>query len=210
MIRQTQNPALCLKANCVFGDHISFCNISAIMQRCVLFSALLLVIIAAASVLADYDVANGPSLPNVEYHGNQRISTLKSVASIRLVRNTAAGHICSAAILNTRYVLTVAHCTAYRTVQSLRIRVGAQPNGRSDGVNHEVSFVQQHPKYDSFRRLNDIALIRSRTAFVFGANVSPVAIGAVSSAYASSFGQLTGWIQQKNVSSVLCSSLYEL
>lgn len=103
---------------------------------------------------------------------------LTHVASVQSV--TGPKHLCGAAIISTKYLLTVAHCTAYRSASELRVRVGSKQL-YENGVLHAVSQIHQHNKYNSFRRLNDVAIIRTVRPIVLTDTVRTVAIASMTS-----------------------------
>ncbi|XP_022821665.1 trypsin CFT-1-like [Spodoptera litura] len=84
-------------------------------------------------------------------------------------------HICGSTILNNRSVLTAAHCLDGVAPGQLKIRVGSSFRS-SGGVVHNAIQNIMHPAYNFRTFDNDIAILRSATAFSFNNNVRAASI----------------------------------
>ncbi|XP_047506076.1 trypsin, alkaline C-like [Pieris napi] len=78
---------------------------------------------------------------------------------------------CGGTIINNRSVLSAAHCFIGNTIRQWRMRVGST-NSNSGGVVHNTNAIIIHPQYNSRILDNDVAVIRTNSAFNFNANVA--------------------------------------
>ncbi|XP_072936661.1 ovochymase-like [Epargyreus clarus] len=85
---------------------------------------------------------------------------------------TGANHrqSCGGAIINNRSILSAAHCFLGDPVNRWQIRVGST-NANSGGSVSNTNAIIIHPSYNRATLDNDIAILRSASNFVFGANV---------------------------------------
>ncbi|CAG4954293.1 unnamed protein product [Colias eurytheme] len=100
---------------------------------------------------------------------------------------------CGGTIINNRSVLSAAHCFFHDPPSRWRMRVGST-FGSSGGVVHITNNIIMHPQYNDNTLNNDVAIVRSNTAFVYNANVAPGSIA--SSNYFLADGQVVwaiGW-----------------
>lgn len=120
-------------------------------------------------------------------HGGEqaRPAQFRHQVSLRLRSSgTAYTHICGGAILNSRYIITAAHCysTQFPQPERYRIVTGALLNNGNDGVNYNVrrwtrhegflaNFTQPNP-----RVLNDIAVVQTTTPINFNRLTGPIAL----------------------------------
>ncbi|KAJ0182337.1 hypothetical protein K1T71_001706 [Dendrolimus kikuchii] len=83
---------------------------------------------------------------------------------------------CGGVIINTRSVLTAAHCPSGDVVNRWRIRVGST-YASSGGIVHSLSNYFIHPNYNRLAALDsDIAILRSATTIVYNSNVQQARI----------------------------------
>ncbi|XP_045505392.1 trypsin CFT-1-like [Colias croceus] len=85
---------------------------------------------------------------------------------------------CGGTIINNRSVLSAAHCFYRDRANQWRMRVGSS-FASSGGVVHNTNSLILHPWYNDNTLDNDVAIVRSNTAFTFNANV---ARGSIASA----------------------------
>ncbi|XP_012218725.1 chymotrypsin-2-like [Linepithema humile] len=85
-------------------------------------------------------------------------------------------HFCGGVVLNKNYVLTAAHCASGKDVKTISATVGTTDLRRPYAVRLiESSYV--HKQYDRNNSwINDIALLKLKSPFVFSTLVSPVAL----------------------------------
>ncbi|CAH4023583.1 unnamed protein product [Pieris brassicae] len=78
---------------------------------------------------------------------------------------------CGGTIINNRSVLSAAHCFYGDTIRQWRMRVGST-NSNSGGVVHNTNAIIMHQQYNHRTTDNDVAIVRSNSAFNFNANVA--------------------------------------
>ncbi|XP_037042385.1 chymotrypsin-2-like [Bradysia coprophila] len=95
-------------------------------------------------------------------------------ASIRLLDNF---HRCGGSILNSRFILTAAHCTdGEMLVPSNLIAVVGALYPLEGGYSMNVDRVVQHPEWDITVVANDIAMLRTAETIVYSDTVQPIAL----------------------------------
>lgn len=94
-------------------------------------------------------------------------------ASIRTERNN--GPICSASILNSRFLLTLASCLWFDDPDSLIAVVGVL-HKEEDGLLFYFDNVMPHEEFDYTSMVNDIALIRTDEEIIFTDFIQPIAL----------------------------------
>lgn len=88
------------------------------------------------------------------------------------LRDSLFYHFCGGSIINTRWILTSAHCIEGRTPLQLYIVTGSTLlNG---GTSYRCSNIINHEKYDNETHFNDIAVVQSATTIITGTNVQPI------------------------------------
>ncbi|XP_012524175.1 chymotrypsin-2 [Monomorium pharaonis] len=108
-------------------------------------------------------------------------------------------HICSGAIISTRYVITAAHCLANRNESDIRIDVGSIQLF-SPETTYEIEKLILHPNYTRETKdnsyINDIGLIRLKKDIKFTANTKLIKIISDDPKWAFFEGKkltVTGW-----------------
>ncbi|CAK1543657.1 unnamed protein product [Leptosia nina] len=84
---------------------------------------------------------------------------------------------CGGSIINNRSVLSAAHCFYRDTARQWRIRIGST-YANSGGVVHNINRIIMHPQYNHAITDNDVAVVRSNSAFNFNANVARASIAS--------------------------------
>ncbi|XP_075975657.1 trypsin CFT-1-like [Anticarsia gemmatalis] len=86
---------------------------------------------------------------------------------------------CGGAVLNTRSILTAAHCFINDPANRWRIRVGSTW-ANSGGVVHNVGSIIIHPNYNGATIDSDVAILRSATTISHNTLVRPASIASAS------------------------------
>lgn len=123
-------------------------------------------------------------------YGGEKIepNSLPYVASLRsVIRHHFRGgpmnyinraqHICGAAILNERWVISSAFCVDpdRMATEQLHIYVGAH-HYHHDGTRHSLARIVMHPNYDQTLNMNDLALLQTNEPIEFNDKVQPIPI----------------------------------
>lgn len=88
---------------------------------------------------------------------------------------------CGGSIINSRSVLTAAHCILIRSATTVSVFVGSSRRRGQGGRTHRALRLSIHPNYiytaDPLQLQADIAVIRTLSHIRFGALVQPIALG---------------------------------
>lgn len=86
-------------------------------------------------------------------------------------------HFCGGSILTKRFLLTAAHCTqgAYANPRNIYAVVGALRR-LSGGVSVKLNKITAHEKYNPYRILNDVSLLRTAEEITFTDVIQPIAL----------------------------------
>lgn len=125
--------------------------------------------------------------------GSQMASNdqFRHVASLQTQRHQ---HICGAAIIKDYWVITAAACTKQlKDLNEVFVRTGSH-SFSSGGVRHSVSKIINHPRFSVGSRVNDIALVKTRTAIERNVHTAPIALPR--SDITSGHATIAGWGQR--------------
>lgn len=95
------------------------------------------------------------------------------VASLRTI--SSGSHICGAVIIESRYVLTAAHCTHDRVLLNLKVVVGTTRLS-GGGQSYYVLQLVHHPNFNPYTLANDIALVKTTATIAFSELVQRIAL----------------------------------
>ncbi|XP_065084030.1 chymotrypsin-2-like [Ochlerotatus camptorhynchus] len=93
------------------------------------------------------------------------------------LRSSANAHFCGGSIVNTRYVLSAAHCSLNHFSNDTRVVVGANLL-TSGGITHYSTRFIIHQSYNKITYANDIMLVQTAPPIAFNNFVRPIALGA--------------------------------
>ncbi|KZM26923.1 Trypsin [Ascochyta rabiei] len=105
----------------------------------------------------------------------------------------SGSHICGGSLVDSRTVVTAAHCTVGQTASSLSVRAGSL-NRNSGGTLVSVSSIKVHPNFDESTLNNDIAIWKLATPISTSSTIGYVTLPAANSDPASgSTTTVAGW-----------------
>lgn len=96
---------------------------------------------------------------------------------IASLHSSQSNHVCGGAIINQRWILTVAHCVINQPSQNYRIRVGSKLTN-TGGELHQVSRIKLHPSFVEKTRVNDIATVKTTKDIIFNVAIRPIQISS--------------------------------
>ncbi|XP_031355048.1 chymotrypsin-1-like [Photinus pyralis] len=82
-------------------------------------------------------------------------------------------HNCGGSIIDATTVMTAAHCVTGSSPSFLRVVVGSNKLN-SGGVTYEIESIRAHTGFDSWRLINDIAILKLKTPITFTDKVKAV------------------------------------
>ncbi|OXU25381.1 hypothetical protein TSAR_005316 [Trichomalopsis sarcophagae] len=100
---------------------------------------------------------------------------------------------CSGSILDSRYILTAAHCLVGKTVYGMTVTVGTNTKSYNTGDAYEVEKLIVHEGFDRFLAINDIALIRLKKNITFSEKARAVKLPSEDVKASGTSVKLSGW-----------------
>ncbi|KAL2740060.1 chymotrypsin-2-like [Vespula squamosa] len=104
----------------------------------------------------------------------------------------APKHFCGGSIINKRYILTAAHCLVRKSPNQITVHAGSVRLDQEEAV-YRVEKLIINKNYNSFKLINDIALIRVSKDITFTQLVQPVKLPVSNTVKAGDAVVLTGW-----------------
>lgn len=89
---------------------------------------------------------------------------------------TFSFHICGGSIINTRTVLTAAHCLVASDARDLQIHAGTKTRSSHEGMLVNVAAIHYDRRFSMDTMDYDIGLVRLARALTFGARIQPIAL----------------------------------
>ncbi|XP_046143917.1 chymotrypsin-2-like [Osmia bicornis bicornis] len=101
---------------------------------------------------------------------------------------------CGGSIINSRFILTAAHCIYNKNSKSIKVVAGTNfyAPGRG-GVTYNAESLIWHSGYNQYRNLNDIGLIQVDKEIIFSSKIQPIALAETYYVAAGEIVALTGW-----------------
>lgn len=135
-----------------------------------------------------------PRLANGRIMGGSPASSGQFPYQVSL-RNSFNSHFCGASIINSRWVLTAAHCTISSSPSNVKIVIGSHLLN-SGGNTYDCAQIRNHPSYNSNNLSNDVAVLQTTSNIAFGPTAQAVPLinrdVQSGSLVVSGWGQLSG------------------
>lgn len=113
---------------------------------------------------------------------------------VALINKAGSYQFCGGSIVNSKYVVTAAHCTAGSTASEIVVRVGVHDLSVAGGSTIDVAKIIDHPTYNKETLVNDYSILKLATPLTFSDKVRPVCLPTSSApTFAGVTGVASGW-----------------
>ncbi|KAI4500260.1 hypothetical protein M0802_004677 [Mischocyttarus mexicanus] len=104
----------------------------------------------------------------------------------------APSHFCGGSIISHRYILTAAHCLVSKSASRVTVHVGSVLLN-AGGKVYKAEKLVTNEKYNAFKLINDVGLVRTSEDIEFNQLVQPIKLPSSNSIKAGDGVVLTGW-----------------
>lgn len=104
--------------------------------------------------------------------------------------------LCGSSLINSRWVLTAAHCTSGRTAESISVELGIHDQYEPESwvLSRSIERIIEHPSYAPISKRNDVALMKMSSGVEYNIVVGPVClISNQDDGYVGEMATATGW-----------------
>ncbi|XP_034170856.1 chymotrypsin-2-like isoform X2 [Osmia lignaria lignaria] len=174
-----------------------------------LFAVSIVSVSPTSSIFAGNDAEEG--FPATQIVGGHDALEGKYPYQVSILHNYSPS--CGGSIINSRFILTAAHCIYNKNLKSIKVVAGTNfyAPGRG-GVTYNAESLIWHSGYNKYRNLNDIGLIQVDREIIFFSKIQPIALAETYYVAAGEIVVLTGWgrLTKNNMLLTIPSKLQEI
>lgn len=154
-----------------------------------------------------------PGVLDVTFHGDPGNTTAADGQfpwQVSLQRASSNRHICSGAIIDEHWILTVAHCVEdLKSAKEIKAVIGTNKLA-NDGIGHRLRAIYINPMFvQTMARQHDIAMLHTMAKIEFNEKVRPAHLPD-GPAIVNEFVQVSGWGQTMVSNNYLKYALFTL
>lgn len=101
-------------------------------------------------------------------------------------------HFCGGSIVNTRWIVSAAHCTDNIAAGAIRAVLGAH-NRQTGGSPYAIQTIVNHPNWNRLLLTNDISVLRTTTSIIWTDRIRPISIGTSARIGGGVSARASGW-----------------
>nr|CAH7743417.1 unnamed protein product [Callosobruchus chinensis] len=144
---------------------------------------------ATANYDCDDFISDGRPNERLEIIGGKNVTIEEYPYQVSIQSNDE--HVCGGSIINTKYILTAAHCVSDTEKENLTVRVGSSYRNRGGQV-YKTANIFGHPKFDML--YYDIAILELSEPLEYDDGVQSIALPSPDTSFKDgTIGKVTGW-----------------